>query len=99
MKLREFMALQLFADPASTDRASGGTPKPADPVSGGNPKPVDSPGSDPKPADPKPEPKYTDADVDRILNQKFAEWEKKQQKKVDEATRLGEMNAKERSEH
>lgn len=43
--------------------------------------------------------KYTDEDVDRILGRKFAEWEKKQQKKVDEAKKLAEMNAQEKAEY
>ena len=43
--------------------------------------------------------KYTDADVDRIINKKFAEWEKKQQKAVDEATKLAGMNAQQKAEH
>ena len=38
MKLREFMTLQLFADPAPTEPASGGDPKPTEPASGGDPK-------------------------------------------------------------
>ena len=93
MKFREFMMLQLFADdPAPTD------PKPGDPA---DPKPAD-----PKPGDPSPDPKsgepqkkYTDDDVDKIINRKFAEWEKKQQAKVDEATKLAEMNAQEKAEY
>lgn len=76
--------LQLFAEPAPAD------PAPADP------KPDDPP-ADPAPADPKP--KYTDDDVDKILNRKFAEWEKKQQQKVDEAKRLAEMNAQQKAEY
>lgn len=43
--------------------------------------------------------KYTDADVDKIIDKKFAEWEKKHQKKVDEAAKLAEMNAQERAEY
>lgn len=93
MKFREYTMLQLFAeDPAPSD------PKPGDP---GNPKPTDPKPSDPNP-DPKPgEPqkKYTDDDVDKIINRKFAEWEKKQQAKVDEATKLAEMNAQEKAEY
>lgn len=93
MKFREFMMLQLFADdPAPTDT------KPGDPA---EPKTAD-----PKPGDPSPAPKsgepqkkYTDDDVDKIINRKFAEWEKKQQAKVDEATKLAEMNAQEKAEY
>lgn len=47
----------------------------------------------------KKEAKYTDADVDRIINRKFAEWEAKQQKKVDEAARLAEMSAQQKAEY
>ena len=48
---------------------------------------------------PKPELKYTDDDVDKLFNKKFAEWEKKKQKEIDEAKKLAEMNAQERAEH
>ena len=93
MKNMIFMALQLFADdPAPTD------PKPGDPA---DPKQTDSkpsaPGPDPKSGEPQK--KYTDDDVDKIINRKFAEWEKKQQAKVDEATKLAEMNAQEKAEY
>lgn len=37
--------------------------------------------------------KYTDSDVDRIIDRKFAEWQKKQQKAVDEAKKLAQMDA------
>ncbi|MDD3230032.1 MAG: DUF4355 domain-containing protein [Oscillospiraceae bacterium] len=44
------------------------------------------------------EARYSDADVDRLINRKFAEWQKKQQKAVDEAKRLAEMNAQQKAE-
>ena len=47
----------------------------------------------------KKEPKYTDEDVDRIINRKFAEWEKKQQAKVDEAAKLADMTATEKEKY
>ena len=40
--------------------------------------------------------KYSDADVNKILNKKFAEWEKKQAKKISEAEKLANMTAEER---
>nr|DAZ02127.1 MAG TPA: capsid scaffolding protein [Caudoviricetes sp.] len=43
--------------------------------------------------------KYTDKDVDEILNRKFAEWQKKQQKAVDEAKKLAEMDATQKAEY
>lgn len=41
--------------------------------------------------------KYTDADVDKLINQKFAEWQKKQEKQTSEAERLGRMTAEEKA--
>ena len=93
MKNKLFMALQLFADdpsPADTDTKDQNDRNLADP------KP-DAPDPDPKPDDQQK--KYTDADVDKIINRKFAEWEKKQQAKVNEATKLAEMNAQEKAEY
>ena len=39
--------------------------------------------------------KYSDADINKILNKKFAEWEKKQAKKISEAEKLANMTAEE----
>ena len=43
--------------------------------------------------------KYTDKDVDEILNKKFAKWQERQQKAVDEAKKLAEMNAQQKAEY
>lgn len=43
--------------------------------------------------------KYTDADVDRIINKKFADWQAKQEKAVDEAKKLESMNAQQKAEY
>ena len=43
--------------------------------------------------------RYTDADVDRIIDRKFAEWQKKQQKAVDEAKKLEHMSAQQKAEY
>lgn len=45
------------------------------------------------------EKKYTDEDVDKIINSKFAKWEEDQKKKVDEATKLAEMDAQQKAEY
>lgn len=52
------------------------------------------------------EAKYTDKDVDEIINKKFASWQAKQDKaiaeavaKVEEANRLAQMNDKEKADH
>ena len=67
---------------------------------------VAEPGADPKhteTVETKPDgdersvPKYTDEDVDRLIERKFAEWQKKQERKVSEAERLGKMTAEEKT--
>lgn len=101
MKKRLFMALQMFAedpagsDPAGTDPA-GTDPSGADPNGGQDPT-----GTEPKGADPKndSEKKYTDEDVNRIIDRKFAEWEKKQSKAKSEAEKLAGMNADEKEKY
>jgi hypothetical protein len=47
----------------------------------------------------KAEAKYTDADIDRIIGQKLAEWKKKEDKKVDEAKKLAAMDATQKAEY
>lgn len=42
--------------------------------------------------------KYSDADVDRLLNRKYAEWQRKQEKKVSEAQKLAEKSASKKAE-
>ena len=41
--------------------------------------------------------KYTDEDVNKLIKQKRAEWQKQQQKQTTEAERLGRMTAEERA--
>ena len=91
MKKRLFMALQMFAeDPAGTDPAG------ADPTGGQDPAGADPTGTEPKN---EPEKKYTDEDVNRIIDRKFAEWEKKQNKEKSEADRLANMNAQQKEQY
>lgn len=49
--------------------------------------------------DPPGQAKYTDKDVDEIINRKFAKWQKEQQKAVDEAQKLATMNATQKAEY
>lgn len=44
------------------------------------------------------EKKYTDADVDAIIDKKFAKWQKDYESKVDEAKKLAEMTAQQKAE-
>lgn len=91
MKKRLFMALQMFAeDPAGTEPAG------ADPTGGQNPEGADPTGTEPKN---EPEKKYTDEDVNRIIDRKFAEWEKKQSKAKSEAEKLAGMNAEQKEKY
>lgn len=78
--------LQLFADDSAAETPEAGNEREA-----GNEWEA--------PEEKKAEPKYTDADIDRIIGQKFAEWQKKQQKAVDEAKKLAEMNATQKAEY
>lgn len=45
----------------------------------------------------KPKAKYTDDDVNEIINRKFAEWQKKQESKASQAQRLQGMSDEERA--
>lgn len=85
--------LQLFAEETPTEGAASVATEPGKPTGQ-----TTEPGTvtEPPKAD---EPKYTDADVDKIINKKFAEWEKKQEKKVSEAAKLAEMNAQQKAEY
>lgn len=47
----------------------------------------------------EPEKKYTDDDVDRIINKKFAELEEKKQREIDEAKKLAKMNQNEKEQY
>lgn len=95
MKNKVFLTLQLFADPAPADPTPA-DPKLTDPVS----VPADQVLADPTPQEPKPkEVKYTDDDLDKIINKKFAEWQEKKQKEIDEAKKLAGMSAQEKTEH
>ena len=72
---------------------------------GGNEGGTDGNGGDDKGAengngdegDDKDKPKYTDADLDKIIGQKFAQWQKRQEKAVDEAKKLEKMSADEKN--
>lgn len=82
--------LQLFAEEGGANGSE--TQEPANPEKKTNE-------AEEKENEPKPDKKYSDDDVDKILNKKFAEWEKKKQKEVDEAKKLADMNAKEKAEY
>ena len=60
------------------------------------------PANDSDKADDKPndkEKKYTDEDLNAILDKKFKKWQQQKQKEIDEAAKLANMNAQEKAEH
>lgn len=78
--------LQLFAD----DTGEGDTGAQGGSAGAGEVNP-------PEPGNSGEQAKWTDAEVDALINKKFAEWQKKQEKKVTEAERLGQMSAEEKA--
>lgn len=88
--MKNLFELQLFAE--GGEGADGGASN--SPGEGGSND--NAPNSEPKPGDEK---KYSDADLDDIISKKFAKWEAKKQKDIDEAKRLEKMNAQQRAEH
>ena len=88
--MKKKINLQLFADDAATGTDTAGK------AEGGNAET----NSKETPAEKKEsEKKYTDDDVNKILDKKFAEWQQKKQKEVDEAAKLAKMDATQRAEH
>lgn len=93
---KTLLNLQLFAE-EPTNGSGNVVTEPTEPIDGKNSEPAPNA---------KPELKYSDEDVDKLINKKFAEWESKKQKeieaekaKADEAAKLAEMGAKEKAEH
>lgn len=83
--MKKLFDLQLFAD----ESGAAGAETPENSADNSEKKEPE--------ANPKPQAKYTDEDVDRMFNQKFAEWQKKQAKAVSEAERLSKMTAEEKA--
>lgn len=52
-----------------------------------------------KKTSPKNEARYTDADLDRIIDKKFAKWKQEEAQRIEEAKKLASMNATEKAEH
>lgn len=101
MRREKFLALQMFAEDPGADGSggqgsgSGSGGKDGADASGANPNGKSGEGS----GENEPGAKYTDEDLDRIISQKFAEWQKKKEKEVSEAQRLADMNAQEKAEY
>lgn len=89
MKLKDFMFLQLFAE----DQEGESEENEDDDVD--DPEEENEDDED----DPESEKKYSDKDVNKIINRRLAEWEKKRQKEEDEAKKLAKMNAQEKADY
>lgn len=87
---KHFYDLQLFAE--DNNDSVGAVTDPETPTNDEKPATTEKPNE-------KDVPKHTDADVDRIVKQKKAEWQKAQQKAVDEAQKLAQMSAEEKAEY
>lgn len=91
----KFIALQLFAEDSESNSSTAETAVETDrenTTKEKEPAPVAT-------LKDKGELKYSDADVDEILNKKFAKWQEKKQKEVDEAQKLATMNATQKAEY
>ena len=93
MEFKDYLR-QIFAEDGGNDGADDKGAK------GGNPGADDKGGkngnAEPDDKDAK---KYSDAEVDEIINKKFAKWQKEQERKISEAEKLAGMNAQEKAEH
>lgn len=93
MKLKKFMMLQLFAEGSEGSDGDSGN----EGTDGKDPETKEQ--EDDEEDDPEEEKKYSDKDVNKIIDRKFAEWTKKKQKEEDEAKKLSKMNAQEKADY
>ena len=92
--MKELFNLQLFADDAASDSAPG-TAEKADNKGAA----ADTGKEQKEQKNDRETPKYSDADLDKILGNRFSRWQKEQQKAVDEAKKLAEMDATQKAEY
>lgn len=84
--------LQLFAEETSAGAGETETAESNDNAAAGTGKTDEgAKGGDEK--------KYSDADLDKIIGKKFAEWQMKKEKEIEEAKKLEKMSAQEKAEH
>lgn len=87
------MMLQLFAEGSEGSDGDSGN----EGTDGKDPETKEQ--EDDEEDDPEEEKKYSDKDVNKIIDRKFAEWAKKKQKEEDEAKKLSKMNAQEKADY
>lgn len=84
--------LQLFAEEAGTNEPGADTAENSNGAAADQSKASEgAKGGDEK--------KYSDADLDRIISKKFAAWQEKKDKEVEEAKKLEKMSAEEKIAH
>ena len=88
---KRFFDLQLFADEGTTETtATEQTTETQE---------TEAKAAEKAATKPEDEKKYSDADIDKIISKKFAEWQTKKDKEVNEAKKLAEMNAQQKAEY
>lgn len=92
--MKELFNLQLFAEDAASDSAPG-TAEKADGVGAA----ADTGKEQKEQKADRHAPRYSDDDLDKILSNRFSRWQKEQQKAVDEAKKLAEMDATQKAEY
>lgn len=85
--------LQRFNDESTAEPVS------ESPVAEKEPEGSPESGNTSETAKAEPELKYSDEDLDRILNSRFARWENEKQKAVTEAAKLAKMNADQKQQY
>ena len=93
MKRKTIYNLQLFADEVQTNPANDPTGPKAKSESDGTQE------SNEEKAGETQKKLYTDEDVDKLINRKFAEWQAKKDKEINEAQKLAEMNEQQKAEY
>ena len=89
---KRFFNLQLFAEEAATETETGSDTETTT-------EQTTEQSTEQKQDGKAEEKKYTDADFDKKLNQKFAEWQKKKEQEIAEAEKLAKMSAEEKANH
>ncbi len=93
MKRKIIYSLQLFADEVQTEPANDPTEPKATSKSDGTQE------SNEDKAREAQKKLYTNEDVDKLINRKFAEWQAKKDREISEAQKLAEMNEQQKAEY
>lgn len=93
MKRKTIYNLQLFADEPQTEPANDSTEQKA------KSKPDGTQESNEEKAGGAQKKLFTNEDVDKLINRKFAEWQAKKDKEINEAQKLAEMNEQQKAEY